>query len=142
MDPGVPSATLRAILGAPSPGTVVVRTRHAVDFPRKETGEVVTLEPGQIVFVDSPSANVGVAVKLHLFGDTNDSELRFGLGIMLGFGDRIDRGLPLHSYQAACVDSWIDQHVTLEIRAETSQGGLLNGMRDAWLENGAVWPRR
>lgn len=128
---------------------MVVRTLHSVDFPRKETGEVVTLEQGQIVFVDTPSANVGVAVKLHLFGDTNDSELRFGLAIMLGFGDRIDRGLPLDSCQAECVDCWIDQHVTLEIRAErdaqvigwASQDGLFNGMRDVWLENGGVWPR-
>ncbi len=136
-------AALRKVVGDPSPGTIVVTTRHLVTVRHHRTLEVATMGAGENIFVDYSQANVGLALTLHLFGNVHDSELRFGLAILLGLGETIDRGLPLSRSQTDTVDAWIDANVVFEVLAVTTENqprGKLNGMRGVWLENGGVWP--
>ena len=133
------SGSLRPLVGDPSPGSIVVRVRQPVLLKHHHACEITTVGTGSVVFVEA-TTNLSLALSLHLCGSPHDSELRFGLAILLGYGDTFDRGLSLSAAQNDAIDTWIDQHTVFEVfhrsfEEPPSVLGFLNGIREVWLDH-------
>lgn len=123
------------------PGEVVVVMDRTLRLQGSEASRTITLDPGHILFSDLDADDVASTIHRHLRGKAHDSDLRFGVALILGLKGLMDRAVLVTPEHERLIDAWLDENTVFAVTVysedgqrdpDRSQVGVLNGVRTHW----------
>lgn len=123
------------------PGEVVVVMDRPLQLQGPGMDRSITLGPGDILFSDLDTDDVAGAVEYYLRGKFDQSDLRFGVALILGLeGVMADPAMVTREHERL-IDAWLDENTVFAVTVYSEDGrrspdrnqvGILNGVRASW----------
>ena len=132
---------MRAESLAKGPGEVAIVMDRPLHLQGPEANRAITLGPGDILFSDLDADDVASAVDRYLPGRFQDSDLRFGVALILGLEGLIGEPAMVTSEHERLIDAWLDENTVFAVTVYSEDGrrnpdrnqeGILNGVRESW----------
>lgn len=132
---------MRAESMAKGPGEVVVVMDRPLHLQGPGANRTITLGPGDILFSELDADNVAGAVDCHLQGRFHESDLRFGVALILGLEGLIGEPAMVTLEHERLIDAWLDENTVFAVTVYSEDGrrspdrnqvGILNGVRASW----------
>lgn len=132
---------MRAESMATGPGEVVVVMDRPLHLQGPGANRTITLSPGDILFSELDADDVAGAVDRYLQGRFHESDLRFGVALILGLDGLIGEPAMVTLEHERLIDAWLDENTVFAVAVYSEDGrrspdrnqvGILNGVRSSW----------
>ncbi len=132
---------MRAESMAKGPGEVLVVMDRPLHLQGPGANRTITLAPGDILFSELDADDVAGAVDRYLQGSFHESDLRFGVALILGLKGLIGEPVMVTLEHERLIDAWLDENTVFAVTVyseyrgrslDRNQAGILNGVRASW----------